>query len=386
MKVLFWQLDTISEDGIEHAFRYMNVELIIHKEKIDNVDWDQACVDTLTNYLNSTSFSCVFTVNYYPIISRVCEIYKIIYLSWVVDSPFSTLYSNTISNSVNRIFLFDYAQYQKFYPKNPTGVFYQALGADVTTFDTYIPSLKDRINYSCDISFVGSLYTERHFEFESTLPPYLNGYCKGMMDSQLLIHGYNFLEDALTPEICKEFKKNHPWDLTTDYEEDLIGIVANIFLGRKITHLERVQTLNYISQNHTIHLYTDSKPKSMTNIINKGYVEYGKKMAYVFKCSKINLNMTSKTIKTGLPLRIFDILGCQGFLITNFQSEIPEYFEDGVDLVTYDSLPDLEEKINYYLLHEEERLEIAKNGYEKVKNYYTFVHCLTQIIRTAWNL
>ena len=207
-----------------------------------------------------------------------------------------------------------------------------------------------------------------------------------MMDSQSLIYGYNFLEDALPLEICEEFKKYYPLKLPIDFEEDLVGLVANSFLSRKITHTERIKTLNYISQNHSVHLYTSDPIDNIPNIINKGFVEYGEKMAYVFKCSKINLNMTSKAIKTGLPLRIFDILGCQGFLITNFQSEIPEYFEDGVDLVTYESLPDLEEKINYYLQHEEERLEIAKNGYEKVKNYYTFVHCLTQIIRTAWYL
>lgn len=386
MKILFWQFDTVSEDGIENAFRYMNVDLVIHKQKVKNVDSDKACLDALSNFLNSSVFSCVFTVNYYPIISKVCEIYKVTYLSWVVDSPFTALYSNTISNSVNRIFLFDFAQYKKFHPKNPAGVFYQALGADVTAFDSYIPGKEERKNYSCDISFVGSLYTDRHFELDSGLPPYLSGYFKGLIDSQLLIHGYNFLEDVLTPELCMEFKKYHSWQLPKGFEEDIVGIVANTFLGRTITHLERIQTLDYISKHHTIHLYTDSNTKGMSNIVNKGYIEYGRNMAYVFQCSKINLNITSKSIQTGLPLRIFDVLGCQGFLISNFQSEIPEYFEEGVDLVTYDSLPDLEEKIDYYLHHEEERLEIAKNGYEKVKSHYTIVNCLAQMIQTAWNL
>lgn len=106
----------------------------------------------------------------------------------------------------------------------------------------------------------------------------------------------------------------------------------------------------------------------------------------IYKCSKINLNITLKPIKTGLPLHIFNILACQRFLITNFQSEIPEHFEEGIDLVTYDSISDLTEKIDYYLSHEEKRLEIAKNGYEKVKNQYTYIHCLNRIFRIAWNL
>ena len=46
---------------------------------------------------------------------------------------------------------------------------------------------------------------------------------------------------------------------------------------------------------------------------------------------KIYLNMTIKPIQTGLPLRIFDIMGCGGFLMTNYQAELPEYFEIGTD-------------------------------------------------------
>ena len=219
------------------------------------------------------------------------------------------------------------------------------------------------------------------------MPPKLKGYFDGLMDAQLLIQGYNFIEDVLTPELCTEFRKYSNWlPLTQDYEEDVTGIIADSFLGSKISELDRIRTLNALANSHSVHLYTTSDTSSVPNVINKGPADSNHEMPYIFKCSKINLNITAKSIKTGLPLRIFDVLACQGFLITNFQSEIPEYYEDGVDLVTYDSIPDLKEKVNYYLTHEEERKQIAKNGYEKTKNHYTFVHCLNQIIRTAWNL
>ena len=387
MKILFWQLNNICENGIEHAFQAMNISLVIQKYNPKSWDHDKTCLETLSNYLNDNTFDCVFTVNFVPIISRVCEVYKIPYLSWIVDSPCFPLYSKTISNSVNRIFIFDYALYQKFYPKNPNGIFYQALGSDITSFDQCIPSQKEKKAYSCDISFIGSLYTEKCPYSDENLPPYLKGYFQGIIDSQLLIQGYNFLEDVLSLEICNEFKKYEGWlPLTEDYEEDIIGNVANSYLGPKISEQDRIRTLNSLAKNHTIHLYTLSDTSTVPNVVNKGPADSNTMMPYIFKCSKINLNITSKSIKTGLPLRIFDVLACGGFLITNFQSEIPMYFEDGIDLVTYDSLSDLEDKVNYYLNHEEERMQIAKNGYEKIKNQYTYIHCLTQIIRTAWNL
>lgn len=387
MKILFWRVNIMGEEGIEHALRTMNIDLVIHKYNPESWDHDTMCLETLSNHLSSSTFDCVFTLDYIPIISRVCEVYKIPYLSWVVDCPCFPLYSKTISNSVNRIFIFDYALYQKFYPKNPSGIFYQALGADVSTFDQFLPTKTEEDKFSCDISFIGSLYTEKCHYSDEELPPYLKGYFNGLIRSQLLIQGYNFLEDVLTPDICNEFRKYSNWrPLTEDYEEDVVGIIADTYLGTKVSEQDRIRTLNALSENHHVHLYTQSDTSPVPKVINKGTASPSTEMPFVFKCSKINLNITSKPIKSGLPLRVFDILGCGGFLITNFQSELPEYFEDGVDLVIYDSIPDLIEKVDYYLSHEEERLQIAKNGYEKVKNHYTLIHCLNQMIRTAWNL
>ena len=44
-----------------------------------------------------------------------------------------------------------------------------------------------------------------------------------------------------------------------------------------------------------------------------------------------------------------------GFVLTNFQIEIPEYFEIGKEIETFSSQEELLDKITYYLEHEEER-------------------------------
>ena len=106
-------------------------------------------------------------------------------------------------------------------------------------------------------------------------------------------------------------------------------------------------------------------------------------MPKIFHLSKINLNFTSKPIRTGLPLRLWDILGAGGFVLTNFQSEIPEYFEVGKELDIYASEEELIEKIRYYLEHEEERQTIARNGYQKAKEQYSLELRVKQILRAV---
>lgn len=97
-------------------------------------------------------------------------------------------------------------------------------------------------------------------------------------------------------------------------------------------------------------------------------------MPSVFHNSKINLNITLKTIQTGIPLRAWDILGCGGFLLSNFQQELCEYFIPGEDFIYYESIDDATEKAAYFLTHENERKEIAHNAFEKIAASHTFHH------------
>ena len=111
-----------------------------------------------------------------------------------------------------------------------------------------------------------------------------------------------------------------------------------------------------------------------------GPVDYYDTMPYVFKCSKINLNITLKSIINGIPLRAFDIMGCGGFLLTNYQDDFVKYFTPGEDLVIYENQSDFLYKIKYYLAHEDERMQIAENGYTKVKNLHSFKIRLNKIM------
>lgn len=90
------------------------------------------------------------------------------------------------------------------------------------------------------------------------------------------------------------------------------------------------------------------------------------------QCSKVNLNISLKTIRTGIPLRVLDILASGGFVISNFQEELAEYFRLGEEIITYGDIEELYYLVNYYLQHEEERKEIAARGLQRVKEDFRF--------------
>lgn len=67
----------------------------------------------------------------------------------------------------------------------------------------------------------------------------------------------------------------------------------------------------------------------LNNVNNRGYIDYYSQMPKAFYNAKINLNISLKIIQSGIPLRVLDVLACKGFLITNYQAEIMEYFTPG---------------------------------------------------------
>lgn len=95
----------------------------------------------------------------------------------------------------------------------------------------------------------------------------------------------------------------------------------------------------------------------------------GNDMVDAINSYKIHFN---RNISDDLNYRTFETLGCGTFLLTNYTPGLEELFDIGKDLIVYDNLEDLENKIKYYLNNEDERNDISKSGFLKVKKEHTY--------------
>lgn len=375
MNIIFYRYNSICEvDIIDVMVRLGHTVAEITEEMTNKELSSRKQMELVSEELKSKKYDMVFSINFFPVISEVCNIFRIPYVSWIVDSPVMELYSHSIRNKWNRIFLFDYALFEEFHQENSEGIFYLPLGANYFRLDTLIGSIteEDKKRFAADVSFVGSLYTEKcpynHLKENS----YIKGYLDGVIEAQLKVYGYNFLEECISNEILQEFKKAVPfYKFPERANQNEKAVMAHLYLGNKVTEQERLRLLKRISEEYKLDLYTGSDVSTLPLANHKGLAKSMTEMPKIFHLSKINLNFTSKPIRTGLPLRIWDILGAGGFVLTNYQSEIPEYFEIGKDLEVFSSQEELLQKIDYYLKHEEERQQIAKNGYRKAKEKYS---------------
>ncbi|MBR3734705.1 MAG: glycosyltransferase [Lachnospiraceae bacterium] len=332
----------------------------------------------------------VFSFNFLPVVSKVCNVDGVCYVSWIYDNPEIFLYSYQVINPCNLVLMFDSKQFETFRKGRINTVEYLPLAASVRRLDSLVPDDETRLKYEAPISFVGSLYTERQQYYDQIAPrisDYHRGYLEGLIEAQLQVNGVNFIEECLPKDLVEDMQKASNLYPYPDSAETLEYLFANYVINRQITIIERKEILSLIGKHFPVRLYTykqngEFRPEGVTNM---GPADYFEEMPYIFKLSKINLNITLRSIQNAIPLRGYDILGAGGFLLSNYQTDLARHFVPDEEYVYYEDREDMLNKIEYYLSHEDERSAIARNAHDKIAREHTFDVRVGQIIEMVKN-
>lgn len=388
MKILFIEWNSFGNEDIKAAFAAEGHDVVCHPFSNKDPRRDAELEKDLIESLHKNSPDIVFSFNYFPVISNVCKKEAIRYISWIYDSPYVMLYSYTVINPCNIIYVFDKELYMEFHNAGIQTVHYMPMAANTERLDQITPtgmhgpaSSDAARPFLYDISFVGSLYTEEHnfFDRMTSLSDYTKGYLDAIMSAQMKIQGYNFIQELLSP-IMGDLYKALPMEPNHDGVESKEYLYAQYVINRKITGLERAELIRAVAEHFHFDLFTPGRNLSMPNLTNHGTVDFYEQAPLVFRRSRINLNISLRSIKSGIPLRAFDIMGSGGFLLSNFQADFLDDFIPGEDFAYYDSKEDLLSKIDYYLSHEDERIAIAKSGHDKVAASHTFRHRVKEML------
>lgn len=127
------------------------------------------------------------------------------------------------------------------------------------------------------------------------------------------------------------------------------------------------------------------------NIINRGHLidhldKYnikkdifiiGNDMVNSINSYKIHFNCN---ISNDINYRTFETTGCGTFLLTNYTPGLEKLFDIGKEIVVYESIEDMDNKVKYYLDNPEERNKIANAGHERAKKDHTYFERAKKLI------
>jgi spore maturation protein CgeB len=244
--------------------------------------------------------------------------------------------------------LFDFNLYseknssEKFKSINSNGVWFQ-MAANPKYF---YPKITKR---NIDVSFIGSAYSKR--------PHYINHLAKKGINVEC--YGPNWLINKPFPKIKKIKKEIH---------RNLLPVVSlfNNDQSKKSqieNEISQYDLLKKLRRTNKAHFHYPPSDELLLDIINK---------------SKINMGFLevedeeTNNIISHLHLREFEVPMSGGLYITNYSSELAEFYIPEKEVITFNSENELVDKINYYLNNENQAEIIRKNAYLRSLNEHTY--------------
>ena len=385
MRLLLYSWKSNSEQVLADNLIKLGFEVLWFHKECRHYTRDMELAMEMIPYIHENNIEAVISFNYFPIISMICDTSGIPYYSWVYDCPHFTLYAKHVMLPCNHIGIFDREMTERLKCRGVDTVYHVPLSVDTDSFQAVVQkaSGKEKERYRCDISFVGSLYTDEHNYYDRLFPEKTKETLEPIIQKQCFDYQKDYLREAadlniLDLDSLQEELEKQGFGLGEDYFAEPKDIILAKVLEKKITVEERHRLLTEIARNfgekYRFCLYTGSDLQriSLLKRYHRGIVDYHIQMPLVFAASRINLNLTLRSIHSGIPLRVLDCMACGGFVLTNWQPEIADVFCEGEEIVTFKSMQECMDKTAYYLQHEEERQQIAAAGQKKVQEVFSY--------------
>jgi spore maturation protein CgeB len=374
LRILFLHSKQIVLIGLPYTLNELGHSIFIPEGTVELNGRHECDVEYVEELLEEGHYDLVVTYDFSPGTAEACTNMGVKYYSWVYDSPLMELYDEQALADNCYISVFDKKQMERLEERGFKHMFYLPLASEVDAFGAVSIKKRDEKKYAADVSFVGRLYDNRGYD-----ELFGEGDEKLKEEADKLVSSLDCVWDGKTnlfgkasDELIEHIVSKAPSANWEAWKIDKRYWAESMMLVRRCNEVERIKILNYLGERYNVVLYSDdSEKKMLKNITIKPWLDYGQEMPKAFYLSKINLNITSRSIESGVPQRVWDILSVGGFCLTNYQPELEDYFEIGKDLDVYHNLEELDEKIDYYLKHDEERVRIAINGYKKMRKYHT---------------
>jgi spore maturation protein CgeB len=111
-------------------------------------------------------------------------------------------------------------------------------------------------------------------------------------------------------------------------------------------------------------------------------LDYYRDLAAFYQGSRVNLNITSAQMKTGLNQRVFDVPAAGAFLLTDWRGQLEEAFEPGREVVAYRSPEEARGLAAWYAApeHDRAREKVVRAARRRVRGEHLYRHRLAKIL------
>ena len=396
MKLILYSWDANNEQILADNLIKLGFDVVWFRKACRHYTRDMELAMEMIQTVHREGAEAVVSFNYFPIISMICQTCGIMYYAWVYDCPHFTLYAKQIGSPCNQIGIFDREMARRL--EDDYGIYTD----EHNYYDLLFPGNRGSGN-------VQSVDRDPQRDAAESAAVAERDSMEALIGQQCFAYEKDYLRQAVSSEQInlaglQKSMEEQGLMLGEDYFARPEDILIAAVLEKKVTVEERRRLLTELAElqkkydtyvttedcgkedaerKYDFRLYTGSDTGALPKLHahNCGRVDYHTQMPLVFAGSRINLNISLRSIHSGIPLRVLDIMACGGFVLSNRQPEIAEYFGEGVEIATFGSMEECMDKVHYYLAHEEERRRIAEAGQRKVQAAFSYASGLMRLFK-----
>ncbi|MDP6947148.1 MAG: glycosyltransferase, partial [Myxococcota bacterium] len=225
----------------------------------------------------------------------------------------------------------------------------------------------DRARFGAPVSFVGSSMVEQATAFkQSFMTAYAawRGTDAARGQGERLLHGLLEMQrqDPFT-YVLPQLMKDHLGEFMAEMIARDPRVDATMWPG-EIAASEKRLTLMARLGAQGARVWGDPGWERITEhgVRYMGRASHGEEVTKIYCASDINVDIGRIYQQDIVTMRVFDVLGCGGFLLAEHSEALEDLFEIDVEIVTWRTWDELRDKVAHFLDHPEERRVLAEAG------------------------
>ena len=330
--------------------------------------------------------SLVAGIDYRQGLAEFCEAHGVGLLSWEINPTTDRVVPCQGPTSRSGIFTYRKAQVEEFLQAGFDRVEYLPLAANPSRRKALPLSAEDQGRYGAEISFVGaSMQVEARQYRERFLELYLGESAADrgsrsrvvLQLETVLAEQQNDYSAHRLPELVRAAFPDltERWPSARTREEPLKLLNEVAAADKRARYLGALADLG-------IHVWGDEGWLRVlpAGCCYRGEAHHGTELTKVYCATRINIDVNRLYQMDIVPMRVFDILACGGFLIAERSEALEELFAIGSELEAYRTLTELKDKIRFYRSHPQAARDIGRAGMAKVRESHTIAQRVRRML------
>jgi len=156
-----------------------------------------------------------------------------------------------------------------------------------------------------------------------------------------------------------------------------------VALVAEIAAAERRLTIASRLGNEDLHVWGDPGWRMAVahGVVHRGYAGHRHQLTTIYQQGQIHIDINRLYQLDIVPMRVFDILACRGFLIAEYSPALAALFDLGIEVESWSTVDELIDKVRYYKDHPHAARRIALKGHQAVCQRHTIAGRIADMLR-----